>query len=60
MSVVVSKNSPDIGEAKEELSASYNGTDLSIGFNPAYIIDVLKNIKDEGVVIFLSQTINGP
>ena len=58
--VVISKNSPDIGEAKEELGASYSGSDLSIGFNPAYIIDVLKNIKDEGVVLELGTSAEKP
>ncbi len=42
--MVVSKNTPDIGEAREELSTKYEGGELSIGFNPNYLIDVLKNI----------------
>lgn len=47
--LVVSKNTPDIGEAREELSTEYNGGDLSIGFNPSYLIDVLKNVNTEKV-----------
>lgn len=44
--VVVSKSSPDIGEAREEFDATYGGKELTVGFNPTYIIDALKNIKD--------------
>lgn len=51
--IVVSKNTPDIGESKEELDAQYNGSQLTIGFNPAYLIDVLKNINIETVAIEL-------
>lgn len=47
--MVVSKNAPDIGEATEEIAVSYNGAPLSIGFNPNYIIDVLKNLNDQAV-----------
>jgi DNA polymerase-3 subunit beta len=47
--VVISKNTPQLGEAKEEVSAHYDGAALQIGFNPNYIIDVLKNITDETV-----------
>jgi DNA polymerase-3 subunit beta len=47
--MVISKNSPDIGEATEEISVNYGGSPLSIGFNPNYIMDVLKNLDDETV-----------
>lgn len=44
--MVVSKHSPDIGEATEEIAVNYDGSPLSIGFNPNYIMDVLKNLND--------------
>jgi DNA polymerase-3 subunit beta len=47
--MVISKNSPDIGEAREELDIAYTGSPLSIGFNPYYIMDVLKNLEGEVV-----------
>lgn len=50
-SVIISKNTPQLGEAKEVVEAKYNGTPMEIGFNPNYIIDVLKNIEDEDVGI---------
>ncbi|MBU4488044.1 MAG: DNA polymerase III subunit beta [Candidatus Omnitrophica bacterium] len=47
--MVVSKNSPDIGEAREEISVDYKGPSLSIGFNPNYIMDALKNLNEETI-----------
>lgn len=47
--MVISKNSPDIGEATEEIAVNYSGSPLSIGFNPNYIIDVLKNLNEQTV-----------
>lgn len=45
--MVLSKSAPYIGEAREELAVDYKGKDLAIGFNPDYLIDVLKNISEE-------------
>lgn len=47
--MVLSKSAPYIGEAREEIAVEYKGKDLSIGFNPDYLIDVLKNINEETV-----------
>ena len=42
--MVVSKNTPDLGEAREELDIDYSGRELSVGFNPNYLTDVLKSL----------------
>ncbi|MBU0570585.1 MAG: DNA polymerase III subunit beta [Candidatus Omnitrophica bacterium] len=48
--MTISKNTPYLGEAKEEVSASFNGDkEIDIGFNPKYLIDVLRNINEENV-----------
>ncbi len=47
--LIISKSSPDIGESREELPAEYKGNEFSIGFNPVFIIDVLKNMQEEFV-----------
>jgi DNA polymerase-3 subunit beta len=49
--IVMSKNSPYVGEIKEELDADYGGKNISIGFNPTYIIEPLKNLNQEDVEI---------
>lgn len=47
--MVISKNTPDIGETREEVEVEYKGDDLSIGFNPVYLIDVLKNVNEDRI-----------
>lgn len=51
---IVSKHAPDIGEAKEELDGEYMGGEFFIGFNPNYLLDGLKNIKQEQLNIEFS------
>ena len=48
------KTSPDMGEAKEEIDIDYKGEGFSVGFNPQYLIDVLKNLKDQDVSLELT------
>ncbi|MFH1507754.1 MAG: DNA polymerase III subunit beta [Candidatus Omnitrophota bacterium] len=52
--LVLSKSTPDIGESREELSIEYHGKELVVGFNPGYIIDVLKNLVDPVIEMELS------
>lgn len=54
--LVVSKSTPDIGESREELGITYQGKELAIGFNPAYLIDVLKNLNDDTLDLELTDS----
>ena len=47
--MIITKNTPDVGEAYEEIETDYKGGDFTIGFNPTYLIDVLKNIEEEKI-----------
>ena len=47
--LVISKSTPDVGEFHEELAVEYQGSELVIGFNPIYLIDILKNLSEEMV-----------
>ena len=49
--LTISKTTPDIGEVTEDVEATYAGPEIQIGFNPAYLLDVLKNTSDEAVEI---------
>ena len=49
--LVVSKSTPDVGESREEIKIEYGDAELIVGFNPQYLIDVLKNIDDEIIPI---------
>lgn len=54
--LVVSKSTPDVGESYEELPVDYKGKEIIIGFNPLYLIDVLKNLSDERIELELSDS----
>lgn len=47
----ITSDNPDLGEAQEELDVEYEGESLTIGFNARYFIDVLNEMKGEGVVL---------
>lgn len=47
--VEIFSNSPDLGEAKEEIEVNYNKEELKIGFNARYILDVLASIDENEV-----------
>jgi len=54
--LVVSKSTPDIGESREEAPVEYQGKELVIGFNPNYLIDVLKNLAQDTIELELTDT----
>jgi len=54
--ITISKNTPYVGEVKEEVGVSYKGKDLTVGFNPDYIIEVLKNIDTKEIGFELAES----
>lgn len=54
--IVISKSTPDVGESREELEAVYSGKELAVGFNPAYLIDAVKNLTDEEINLEVSDS----
>lgn len=53
--VLVSAHSANLGEVKEEVDAEVVGDEISIGFNPNYLLDALKNVEGEGVTLSLTK-----
>ena len=53
--LVISKSTPDVGEFHEELAAEYQGREMVIGFNPVYLMDILKNLNDELINLELTD-----
>lgn len=51
--LIISKSTPDIGESYEKIPIQYQGKELVIGFNPYYLIDVLKNLETESIELEL-------
>jgi DNA polymerase-3 subunit beta len=48
--VVISKASQDGSESREDVDCEYTGEEMTIGFNPHYLMDPLKNINEEEIV----------
>lgn len=53
--LVISKSTPDVGEFHEEMATEYQGRELVIGFNPVYLMDILKNLSDETINLELTD-----
>ena len=53
--VVVSANTPELGEAEDEFEVTYKGEDLQVAYNVRYVLDVLKNIDSEETIVEFNQ-----
>ncbi|MCX3307643.1 DNA polymerase III subunit beta [Pantoea vagans] len=54
----ITANNPEQEEAEEMLDVSYNGTELEIGFNVSYVLDVLNALKCENVRLLLTDSVS--
>jgi DNA polymerase-3 subunit beta len=45
---------PDLGEAEDELPVEFNGTPIEIGFNANYLLEVLRYMSTDDVKVSLS------
>jgi len=54
--MVISKSTPDVGESFEEVRVEYKGKEIVIGFNPTYLVDVLKSLHDEKITLELTDS----
>jgi DNA polymerase-3 subunit beta len=51
--LTVSAQTPDIGEATESIPVNYQGEQLEIGFNPAFLQDGLESVESDDVLFKL-------
>jgi len=51
--LVVSAETPDLGDAREALPASFEGEPIEIGFNPEFVRDGLESLDSEQLVLKL-------
>jgi DNA polymerase-3 subunit beta len=65
--LAITANTPDVCEARESLAINYKGAEISIAFNPTYLMDPLKALDNDEVFMELSDDlspgllkINGP
>ncbi len=55
--VIVSAETPEFGEGHDEVDATVTGTPLEISFNARYVLDVLKVLQDDEVMIEMGAKI---
>jgi DNA polymerase-3 subunit beta len=47
----LTSQSPELGDAKEELNVDYDGEQIKIGFNSRYLIDAVSTIEGDKVIL---------
>jgi len=57
-SLVISTNTPDVGEARETMTIRYSGKPITIAFNVEFLIDPLRNLTADEVVIELTDDVS--
>jgi DNA polymerase-3 subunit beta len=53
--LTLSATSPENGSASEELEVGYDGTELDIGFNARYLLDITQQIEGDGAQLALAD-----
>jgi len=54
-SVQLSVNSPNSGEGVENINAKFNSNDLNISFNSRYLTDIVSQIENDLIVLYLKD-----
>lgn len=57
-SLLITANAPDVGESRERLDVAYKGKEIEIAFNPSYVLDVLKNLDDQEILLEVTDGAN--
>ncbi len=55
---ILTSSNPDFGDAREEIDISYEGHEISIGFNSKYILDILQAIDEDFIEFHLKDNIS--
>lgn len=56
--MVVKSNTPEMGEATEQVNIEYSQDDMDIGFNARYLLEVLGVIEEEKVYMNLNEPLS--
>lgn len=56
--VEIVASSPEIGEARESLAINYKGAEITIAFNPEFLMAPLRNLAADDVVLHLIDEIS--
>ena len=55
--IILSATTPDVGEAKEEVTATYDGEPMEITFNPQFLLDFLKTERAEQISLAFTDSV---
>jgi len=53
--MLISSETPDLGEAKEDIEVEYKGEEITIGFNPNYMLDMFRSIPFTDLILGLTD-----
>jgi len=56
--VALTMNTPDVGEARETIPVKYSGKEISVAFNPEYMMDPLKNLTNDEVALEVTDELS--
>lgn len=56
--LLITANTPEVGEAKESLAVSHEGEEMAIAFNPQYLIDSLGVLEEDEVSLELTDELS--
>lgn len=56
--LTVSTVTPDVGEAKESLAIKYAGKEVTVAFNPDYLMDPLKCLDNDEVILEITDDLS--
>ena len=56
--LTVLSESPELGEARDELEADYQDESVTVGFNARYLMDVLNVVDDEQVILEVKDAVS--
>ena len=56
--IIVSANSPSVGEDTVEIEAKTTGEENEIAFNAKYLLDVLSAVNEENLIFEMSGPLN--
>lgn len=56
--LLITSNTPEVGEARESLAVNYKGSDVAIAFNPRFLLDALEALDEEEVFLELTDELS--
>ena len=56
--LTIRTNTPDVGEARETIPIKYTGKEVSVVFNPEYMMDPLKNLSNDEIYIEFTDDVS--